>query len=245
MLNETALLIARINDIIASVYEKGSAFTHFLSESELAVALPIIAKSGLYYNTFGGYDQSDRKVIGISLYDVCQPQQFPITALYFKPDQKKSICHRDVLGAIMALGIKRSFIGDIIFFDGLCCFFAVPNICEFIISNLTSVADMTVEVRIYEESIRYERIFERICCGVMSMRLDCIVSAAACCSRAEAEAKISAAQVFVNSLSVKKKDYLLKFGDVMSIRHTGKFKIDSAMGNTKKGRIKLMIFKYI
>lgn len=244
MLDEASLLIARINDIVDSAYQKDRAFTHFLSESELAVALPIVVKSGLYYSTFGGYDQSDRRVVGISLSGCPQEDSFPITTLYFKTNQKKNIGHRDVLGALLALGIKRSLVGDIFFSDGFCYFFVESNISDFVINNFDSVADLSVKVQKFDGKIQYKREFEQMVCIVMSMRLDCIVSAVASCSRAEAEMKISSGTVFVNSMSVKKKDFILKFGDILSVRRLGKYKLDYAAGATKKGRIKLNILKY-
>ena len=45
----------------------------------------------------------------------------------------KSISHRDYLGALLNLGIKREKIGDIIIHDNFCQVVVSEDICDFII----------------------------------------------------------------------------------------------------------------
>ena len=245
MYTETDLLLSRTEDLIQSVDKRTIVFTQFLSENELPLVNSLIAKSGYHYRIFGGYDNAERSMIGISSFDMLSPDSFPITTLSFRTGSRNAIRHRDVLGAIMSLGIKREFVGDIIFADNRCFFFVSDTIAAYIICNLKSVANCTVVLEEYIGEIHYEKNFEDILCNVTSMRLDCIVSAVTACSRSDAENIIMSGAVRINGVETKKKDAALKLGSVLTVKHNGKYRIDSAVGQTKKGRIKLKILKYI
>lgn len=245
MIDHTTLLAAKIGDLIDSVNKKSLVFTHFLGESELPIVMPLIAKSGYNFRSYGGYDSAQRAIVGISDFDAPQPDWFPISVLCFKLLKDDSFGHRDVLGAVMSLGIKRELIGDIIFTEGYCYIFVEDTISEYIISNLDSVSNRAVSLSMYDGTVHYEMKYEELLCSVMSMRLDCIVSAAAAHSRTDAENVILSGSVRVNGIENKKKDAQLKSGDILTIKRYGKYKIDSAVGTTKKGRIKLRLLKYI
>lgn len=245
MIDHTTLLTAKIEDLIDSVNKKTLVFTHFLGENELPIVMPIIAKSGYKFRSYGGYDGSQRAVVGISDFDEPHSDQFPISVLCFRLLKDDSFGHRDVLGAVMSLGIKRELIGDIVFTDGYCYIFVVDTISEYIISNLDSVSNRTVSLSVYDGVVNYEMKYEELLLNVMSMRLDCIVSAVAAHSRTDAENIILSGNVRINGIENKKKDAQLKSGDILTIKRYGKYKIDSAVGTTKKGRIKLRLLKYI
>lgn len=245
MIEGTDLLTARTEDLIRSVDKKAIVYTHFLSESELAVVLPIVLKSGYFHEIFGGYDDADRRVICISSYAKPEYEDFPITTLCFKTGPRTKIGHRDVLGALMSLGIKRDLVGDIIFNDKICYFFAEDTIAEYIISNFDFVANCPVSVSEYSGAVSYQRAYEEIVCNAASMRLDCVIAAVLSKSRTEAENFVSCGHVFINGTEKKKKDALLKSGDILTVRRYGKYRIDSVIGTTKKGRLKLRILKYI
>lgn len=212
MIDHTTLLAAKIGDLIDSVNKKSLVFTHFLGESELPIVMPLIAKSGYKFRSYGGYDGAQRAIVGISDFDAPQPDWFPISVLCFKLLKDDSFGHRDVLGAVMSLGIKRELIGDIIFTEGYCYIFVEDTISEYIISNLDSVSNRAVSLSVYDGVVHYEMKYEELLCSVMSMRLDCIVSAAAAHSRTDAENVILSGSVRVNGIENKKKDAQLKSG---------------------------------
>lgn len=89
-------------------------FSDFLNLEEQSV----LAKSYLPCVLYGGYEGAERVVAGFGD-NVCE-QDFPIRCVEIKPVNKKfadKLSHRDFLGGLMNLGIKRELLGDIIIFE--------------------------------------------------------------------------------------------------------------------------------
>jgi RNA-binding protein YlmH len=70
-----------------------------------------------------------------------------------------------------------------------------------------------------------------------SKRIDAIISSVYKLSRGQASKLISEEIVFINSRVVTKESTTLKDGDVVSVRHYGKFIFDGEIKETKKGRL--------
>ena len=87
--------------------------------------------------------------------------------------------------------------------------------------------------------------FQDISGTVASLRLDCIVSLAAKLSREKAAALIRTDKVDVNHLTADSLSYELKEGDILSVRGCGRFILSGINGETKKGRIHIILKKYI
>lgn len=79
---------------------------------------------------------------------------------------------------------------------------------------------------------------------VSSMRVDIIVSKLANKSRSQVNDLITSKKIFLNYQELKNNSILLKENDILSIRHVGKFKIGTKLGNTKKDNIILEINQY-
>jgi RNA-binding protein YlmH len=86
--------------------------------------------------------------------------------------------------------------------------------------------------------------FEELQGTVSSVRLDSIVALCGRLSRTKAAAYIESEKVFVNGQVITNVSRSLKDGEIISIRGIGKFKFDSAGGQTKKGRTVVTLLKY-
>lgn len=67
------------------------------------------------YATFGGYDGAERAVAAFG--NGCQYAEFPVKIIKAEPLSQKfadKLSHRDFLGSLMGLGIKRNVLGDIV-----------------------------------------------------------------------------------------------------------------------------------
>ncbi len=159
-----------------------------------------------------------------------------------------TLTHRDWLGSILGLGIRRDVIGDIIVYsDSEATVFASAKIAEFITDSLTHVKDDTVSATADTsgailESLRSFRHYETI---VQSMRLDCVVKSLTNLSRADAAELVRAGKVDVNYFTETNVDAEIGGEDVLSIHGFGKYIVDRAEDHTKSGRIKLKSRKYI
>lgn len=160
----------------------------------------------------------------------------------------RPLAHRDVLGSVLALGIKREAVGDIAVEDGgeRAILFAQPKLAPFLISELDRVGGEKVAVREAAVPPAFDgwRRFTPISDTVASDRLDAVVAALTNLSRDRAAELIERGMVELRYAEVLKSDARVADGDVISVRGCGKYVVDSVGGATKKGRMRLSARKY-
>ncbi len=221
-------------------------YTKFMSPAEAAAVLGRFPKSELSLSLIGGYDDAERCICAFYTYeDELNP---PICALKFSIKSKAAVLsHRDYLGSVLSLGIKRETVGDIIVSDSGAVVFCLTEIADYIIDNLTKIGGSGVRIELADmsEDIRVERQFEESFATVSSLRCDCIVAAATRLSRTKAAELIEKGLVTVSYNTVLSHSVLLKDGDVISIRGYGKFRLQTDGALSKKGRIHVSLLKYI
>lgn len=196
--------------------------------------------------TNGIFKDADRKMIAFSIDD--EPNDYPINLLKIINKSKFSkLEHRDYLGAIMSLGIKREKLGDIIIQDGICYATVCSDISDYIINNLSSIANCPCEVQDHDYFLHNlpERKFEEKIVISTSLRLDGMVAAICQVSRSNSVGLISSGKILLNYFQCLKKDEIIKNNDTLTIRGYGKYKIHEIVGTTQKDRLKVAIFKYI
>jgi len=219
--------------------------TGFLTPTEQAEIL-----KENYYNfvLFGGNQECDRKM-GFFLPDYCSDSDIDfgdyITAYRVRFSFEK-LSHRDFLGALMGLGIKRECIGDIYIFDNVAYFYSTKEITKFIMLNLDKVgrAGIKLEEISLEDVIIPEVELKRLRYTVQSVRLDSILAKAYNISRENMVKKIQAGLVFLNYLECQNVSNIVKEGDVISVKGLGKIKIISCNDKSSKGRFIVEIDKY-
>lgn len=194
----------------------------------------------------GGYPDAERCVAAfLPDYMSEKDVDWPISLILIAPSDKKRYSHRDYLGSLMSLGIKRQVLGDIIVCQEKCFLFCAQGIEEFILNNLTHVAGTSVTLsKINDLSIIPQREYDEIAGSIAAERLDCVVALATKLSRTKSSELITGGSVMVNNRETVKTTHLLKNGDRVSVRGKGKFIYDGVSGNTKKGRLVAKIRKY-
>ncbi len=174
---------------------------------------------------------------------------FPISILKLAPKNPKfaqSISHRDVLGALMSLGIERKLIGDIFISDKDGCFLVNNKIKDYIIDELHQIKRNEIIIKeIHQIPDDFKPKFDIYNRTISSLRLDCLVAEFANCSRSAAEKYVKQGQVFVNSKQIEQCSYLCKTEDIISVRGIGKMILNDIMGKSKKDKlvIQMKIFK--
>lgn len=222
-------------------------FTSFLSEAELGKALNVVKNMRQRCCFFGGFSEAERNVLCVCPeWLETDNVEFPITTLEFQYIKNSGLTHRDFLGAVMALGIKKETVGDILVFDSVCYMFVLNTVSEYIISELKKVGSVGVKITVSQKTdFEYSVKTEEKTTTVASLRLDCVVSALCNFSRKNAAELIEQGFVFVNSLSVEKATATVKENDKISVRRHGKFVVCSASDLTKKQRTVLKYKKYL
>ena len=155
------------------------------------------------------------------------------------PKFAEKLSHRDVLGALMSLGIERSKIGDLIVNESQMFFFAKEEIVPYILEQLTSVRRTVVTLQAESfRSIDYMPRFEEKEAIITSNRLDAVIAAICNSSRSASLRMIQEGKIYVNGAECLHNIYYCKQGDLLSIRGFGKVRFGEILGVTKKERIR-------
>ena len=176
-------------------------------------------------------------------------EEFPITLIKISPLIEKyaeSLSHRDYLGALMNLGIKREMLGDINIKGKDAYLYCVSHIADFIIDNLSTVKHTHIQCTKTDiNDIECSPELEDIEVLSASERIDAAVASLTKLSRSQAVELFRARKIFINSRQMENNSYQLKANDVLVIRGTGKFIYQGCGRETKKGRVYLSFKKYV
>lgn len=219
-------------------------FSDFLNPFEVESAKAILnANDDLKYTVDGGYDESERKIVFIYPFymdyeDINETLRFIQIEGNFK---FKSISHKDYLGSLLSLGIKREKIGDIIIRENFCQVIVTFDICDFILMNLEKVARNNVKLKeISRKEVVYNPPnYKEINFTVSSSRIDCIISGLYNISRQESAKLISNEKVQVNYEKITSCSKEIKSESLISVRGKGRSQINNIGSLTKKGKVKV------
>lgn len=235
--NDRIIKFAHIYDLAQKAERYSSTvYGDFVSEETAAELLKRSVHLPAFPSFYGGFDSAQRKMVAfLSEYD--EPC-YPLSLLRVTSSHLKSLTHRDFLGSIMALGIKREKCGDIIITDDCAQIILSDDVISFVSSSLEKVGRVGVKTAVAPLSSLCvpQKTFTPVSGTVSSLRLDCVVSLFVGKGRAKASELIGAGLVFVNSLPALKADMRLFGGEVISVRGKGKASLEIG-GNSKKGRI--------
>ena len=131
--------------------------------------------------------------------------------------------HRDYLGALLAMGIGREWLGDIWVRENVAYIFCLPSVQRHLLSiEKVGRCGVTAEDAALETVPAPERKVQQLSFSVQSMRLDAVVGGMFRLSRTEAARQISAGNVSINYQESLKTDFAVKDGDIVSLRGAGK-----------------------
>ena len=241
MENELEMLKKRLAELSRRAAERGiSTHSEFLSLGEQTELARLKLASDCRLE--GGYEDAERRV---AVFGGGEP---PVCCLEVRPKSRKfaeALVHRDYLGSLMALGMRRSVLGDVVLGEGTAYVFCLESAARHIEDELTQVRHTQVQVR------RVERMPEGLAqppepvtVNAASERLDAVVSAVFDLSRAESQRLFEAERVLVNGLTAKSASLRLEPGTIVSVRGHGRFKFEATQGETRKGRLRLSVRKY-
>ena len=157
------------------------------------------------------------------------------------------LSHRDYLGAILGLGIKREKVGDLFPVEDGCQIIVDFAISPFIVMHLKKIHRVKVEVQQIraEALVLPEEKVKEIKTTVSSMRLDVVASAGFGLSRSEAVKDIESEKLKLNWGVCTDSSRKVKENDVISIRGQGRIKVEEIYGETRKGRVSILLKKYV
>ena len=193
----------------------------------------------------GGYEGAERRVAGFYA-GGAEALSFPIRRLRVDWNARYgSIGHRDILGALMGLGIERETLGDIAMLKEGALLFVHEDMADYVAANLESCGRVKVRVSpCGEEVAPPEPEGTLLYRTVPSQRLDAVLAAAYDLSRQKAQEMIRAELVKVDHAVETRADARLEAGSLVSARGLGRFRVQEVTGLTRKGRMGLRLFVY-
>ena len=227
--------------------------TPFLDLSERSALDFALRGCGAKYVFFGGYAEAERTVcVFLPEYaddgDITSGDDCPIRVLRCKcRTGSPSLSHRDYLGALMALGVKREKTGDIIVYEGGADILILSDIERFLISEYKSAGRVNFETEcVPTAELRIPEVKTEAFRGtVASTRLDNLISEAFGLSRDAAAEAIESGLVFVDGAKVVKTDARIAEGSKLVLRGKGKVVFREITGETRRGRISVLLERYV
>ncbi|MBR6395633.1 MAG: hypothetical protein IKS09_01550 [Lachnospiraceae bacterium] len=248
MTDEEELMLRHLKDLADKSYANNHyTFTEFLS----------LADQSLYYEherdlkfagvkIYGGAQGTERNVIRFGdPENLGYEEDFPISIISITPISEKfadDLTHRDFLGALMNLGIKREVLGDLFIKDNKAYLFALNKMAGFITDNLTKVRHTTclakeiTELPMLAAGEGKEKLIQ-----VASPRIDGVVAKVYNLSRGDAAEAFRARKVFLNGRLTENVSAVLKSGDTVTVRGFGKFILKNEGGLSRKGKTNLNV----
>jgi RNA-binding protein YlmH len=223
-----------------------TVYTDFLTPEEAMLLKRICNEENLDME-LSNQESDNERVIG-AVFSEERDGEYPYKIIKIYGNFKfEKLNHRDYLGAILSLGIKREKIGDINVFDNGAEVYVHNDICSYIKDSLSKIKHTGVKTSIIkEEEARIKHIdFKEIKIIVTSFRLDCIVSALLNQSRTKAAAFIKDGAVKLNYSVENETNKRVEMKDLISIKGFGRYILEEVIGTTKSDRTTLLIKKYL
>lgn len=226
-------------------------FTDFLSLAEQSILHEaLFYEPNAHFTCFGGIPDAERVMVRFGDSEsLGYEEPFPVVCLMIKPLITKfaeDLSHRDYLGAFMSLGIDRSLIGDILVKEKQAYVFVADRIAPYICEQIDSIRHTHVSCTVYEGQMEaFAPTLQTEEHIVSSLRLDGIVAKLYHLSRSQSLALFSKQKVFVNGRLFENNSGALKEGDIVSVRGFGRFRFDGKVADTKKGKLRIRVARYI
>lgn len=259
-MTEDEALFAHASDLKMQCADKSVVqSTAFLEPRQRTLLLPLEKQQSEFVKTFyyGGYEEAQR-LCGVFVPQFYEendafeffnsyPEFDPISLLRLEKDRFTSLSHRDYLGALMALGLRREMLGDIVTDDCGCFLFCLSTVKRFILENLKSAgrASIVVTEADRRDFVQNNENTKDFFFSVASLRLDAVCGCAFSLSRGKALQFIESGLVYVNGVQTTKSDKKVSPGDKIVLRKKGKAVLLEVKGESKKGRTHIIIRKYL
>ena len=251
------LFLAKLADKKDAVNKKHTLeVTDFLDEYQLAVAHKWFSTQHWDRVYFTGGNEHAERQIAILYPEKLEStvQEHPnniidtlVSVIRIQlPKDVEPYTHKQYLGALMKLGVKREKIGDISIHKQGADILIKKEIETYLynaLPQLTRFSKSIIQI-VGVEELQWEEP-ETICTihVVASLRLDACIAEMAGCSRSKAIQIIEEQRVWVNGELQSKRTRELKEQDKITIRGKGRFRLTAIQGVTKKGNMMIEIEK--
>jgi RNA-binding protein YlmH len=241
--------MTRLLDCWEKVYRTGiTVISSFFDPYFLQTGVDILrGLPELSFSTSGGYAGAERARFAIfPHWEEESWIDYRLAFLDVKGNFKFShITHRDYQGSLLALGLTRDKIGDILVYSKGCQVVLDGDIADYIFLNWQRVAKVPIRVAKIEakqlENTSQEKKEMRF--TVASPRLDAVLGKGFGYSRSKVLPDIKGGKVRVNWKTVDEPSFQVKKGDLISFSGRGRLQITIMTGPSHKGRFFMHVNK--
>ena len=227
--NGERLLLARALDKLELARQRNiPACTGFLSPQERVSVENLLNACGHPRHLFfGGYEGAERTVCA------------------FLPDWQEA---EDWQGDGESCPVRdREKVGDLLVADGRCDVLALEEVADFLVFHMEQAGRVKLKCsplpldRLEPPAVETRTIRDT----VSSLRLDAVAASGFSLSRGKAADLIASGRVQLNHRECVKPDHAVAQGDVLSCRGLGKCVLTEVGGPSKKGRILIVLERYV
>lgn len=222
--------------------------TAFLDPRQLELAESALAKhQDISYTVYGGHPGAERNALNI--FSICIRGGIPPVkaVLATWKGKEEEISHRDFLGAVLAMGLRRDQIGDILLLqDNSAAIMVNETKADYVSQNLDQVGRVNVSSTVVDppQLPLAEDDGKEIKGTVASLRVDAVLALGFGMSRSKVVTLVKGGLVRVNWRPVNSPALNLREGDQLSLKGRGRVRISEVGGETRKGRMHVRLKKY-
>ncbi|MGX7031422.1 YlmH family RNA-binding protein [Vagococcus zengguangii] len=239
--------IDAVEDWVSKVEREYVPFlTGFLDPRQCHILETIVRGQGqdLKFGFYGGYEHAER-VRALIYPDYYEPtvEDYEIMSFNIEyPKKFTELKHRQILGTLMSLGIKRELFGDITTDGDDWQIHLDQKMSEFVSSQFDKIGKITIRL---EPTIGEvfnpvtDWVIEQV--TVSSQRLDTVISEVFNISRQRSKSLIETGKVKINWMVSERSDTPVEEFDQLSVRGFGRIRIESVEGRTKKDKIRMKV----
>ena len=240
-MNQSDLFFAHMEDIADRAAKTGRAASRFLTPAEAQSVREYFKRNRhVSVSLDGGFNDAERVRAVFASPDWVEHERTGLfTAIKIEWRSQDSLTHRDILGALMALGIERDTLGDLICEEHRAVLICLPELGGYIAGNLSKAGRVGVaasEISLAELPAKRESLTIKTA-AVASLRMDAVLCAAFKLSRARASELISAGRVNLDHKQCLQPAKEINEGALLSVRGFGRVKLLEVGGMSRKGRI--------
>ncbi len=212
--------------------------TGFLTPAEkLLLKRQFRPEPGCIMSFQGGYKDAERSVAVFCPEDTTEPEPKEVLHVIRYRSYFGQPGHRDYLGALLASGVSRDRLGDILIDGDEAWIFCLSGIVD----HLTGIERIgRISVKAEEVPLNAVHIPKRetkaVSFTVQSARVDAVAAGMFRLSRSRCADMIREGLLTLNYSVCEKTDAEIREGDIISVRGLGKGVVAEFGGNSRKGR---------